>query len=94
MMFYYEGETFLLGGAAWAKSIYNSELVRGVLLGIGVDLSTNPINRNPNYLRDYLPRTLVYKVEELRPIYRKKYPNKVKKIIVPITPERLNKLWT
>lgn len=94
MLFYYNGETFLLGGAAWAKSVYNSELVRGVLLGMGVDLSMNPIKRDGQYLRDYLPKTMVYKVEELRPIYRERYPDKVKKIKVPLTPDRVKRLWT
>ena len=65
--------------------------MRGVLLGIGVDLSTNKIHRSAQYLREYLPRTLVYNVEELRPIYREKYPDKVKKVVVPLSPARLQK---
>ncbi len=51
MLFYYDGETFLLGGKPWAKAIYNSELIRGVLLGMGVDLSNHPIHKQKSYLR-------------------------------------------
>ena len=92
MKFYYNGEVFLLGGEPWAKALYNSELVRGVLMGMGVDLADHPVKKQRSYLRDFLPKTTIYNPDELRELYRERYLSREKSLRTPVNSQTLNKL--